>query len=242
MRIKILFEEEQEILREAYRLILSKHPRVDVVEAGREIFEGGVEDIERIFAEISPQVVLVGVREISPSAVRALRIARKLSDVGIILLFASWSPEGLEELREFVRRGISKAAFVRKFSLNSPGELIELIFLIAGGRVIIESEILRRLLGGGEAPFERLTAREREILSLIAEGYRNSAIAHLLKVEVKTVEHYVNSIFSKLNADLERTKHPRVQAALSYLRATGRLYDSAELCGLPAQSSSRIKM
>jgi len=76
-----------------------------------------------------------------------------------------------------------------------------------------------------EYPFlNQLTTREAEILSLLAKGYTNSAIAEALYIDIKTVEHHINSMYSKLRTSAEfNDKHPRVSAARIYLEATGEL-------------------
>ena len=75
-----------------------------------------------------------------------------------------------------------------------------------------------------------LSPRELEVLGWIAKGYRNDAIADVLSRDVKTVERHINNLYGKLKSnqledaeDEADSKHPRVRAALSYLRATGML-------------------
>jgi len=68
-------------------------------------------------------------------------------------------------------------------------------------------------------PFlKQLTTRELEILSLLSQGYTNSSIADTLFIDIKTVEHHLNSMYSKLKSDPDyNTKHLRVSAARLYL-------------------------
>ncbi|MFC1906768.1 response regulator transcription factor [Chloroflexota bacterium] len=74
----------------------------------------------------------------------------------------------------------------------------------------------------------QLTARESEILGLLSKGYTNSSIANALFIDVKTVEHHINSMYSKLKAGSDfNDKHPRVSAARLYLEAVGELSTSA---------------
>jgi DNA-binding NarL/FixJ family response regulator len=66
---------------------------------------------------------------------------------------------------------------------------------------------------------QNLTARERELLALMSQGYTNAAIAEGLTLSPKTVESHVRSIFSKLEVDADGHGHRRVRAVLTYLAA-----------------------
>jgi len=91
-------------------------------------------------------------------------------------------------------------------------------------------ELLRRLALCGESGMAlQLTTRELEILSLLSQGYTNSAIAETLFIDIKTVEHHLNSMYSKLKADPDyNAKHLRVSAARLYLETMGTLYQREE--------------
>src|ERR671929_20510 len=90
-------------------------------------------------------------------------------------------------------------------------------------RLLEESgfEVVALLLGRRrrEDPLESLTAREREVLGLMAEGRSNAAIAESLVVTERAVEKHVTSIFSKLDLPPTVEDHRRVLAVLAYLRA-----------------------
>jgi DNA-binding NarL/FixJ family response regulator len=66
---------------------------------------------------------------------------------------------------------------------------------------------------------DELTARERQVLALIAEGWSNAAIARELSVTVAAVERHVTAIFGKLGLHQSADQHRRVLAVLTYLRA-----------------------
>ena len=84
--------------------------------------------------------------------------------------------------------------------------------------------------GKPECPFlKQLTTRELEILSLLSQGYTNSSIAETLYIDIKTVEHHLNSMYSKLKADPDyNAKHLRVSAARLYLETMGTIYQKEE--------------
>ena len=72
------------------------------------------------------------------------------------------------------------------------------------------------------ALLEQLTGREMEILGLVANGYSNQAIAETLYIDIKTVEHHLNSLYAKIKCDNDfDKKHQRVSAARLYLTEVG---------------------
>ena len=92
---------------------------------------------------------------------------------------------------------------------------------IAAGEVVVDAEISRQMLGrrrSAEA-VERLTQRELEVLSLMAEGLSNQATCERLVLTAKTVESHVSSIFTKLDPPVSPDDHRRVRAVLHYLGA-----------------------
>jgi DNA-binding NarL/FixJ family response regulator len=86
---------------------------------------------------------------------------------------------------------------------------------------VVDPTIVSRLVGRRrrEDPLAELTEREREVLSLVAEGLSNKAIASRLFVTERTVEAHVKQILRKLNLDANPDSHRRVLAVLAYLRA-----------------------
>lgn len=68
-------------------------------------------------------------------------------------------------------------------------------------------------------PLDRLTARERDVLALVAEGWSNDGIAALFALTARTVETHISRIFSKLDLEASPATHRRVLAALAYVRA-----------------------
>jgi DNA-binding NarL/FixJ family response regulator len=92
---------------------------------------------------------------------------------------------------------------------------------VAGGDVVIDSELVGRLVARRRVdnPIETLTERERAVLSLMAQGFSNMALSEELHLSVKTIEAHVRSIFTKLGLHIDEREHRRVLAVLAFLRA-----------------------
>ena len=93
---------------------------------------------------------------------------------------------------------------------------------VANGEAVIDPSVVAQLLSRRRVrdPLETLTAREREVLALMAEGRSNQAVAARLFMSEKTVETHVGRILSKLGIGVEPDDHRRVLAVLAYLRAS----------------------
>jgi DNA-binding NarL/FixJ family response regulator len=99
-------------------------------------------------------------------------------------------------------------------------DFLEALDRVAGGGTVLDPEVVAQLLVQRRAqdPLASLTAREREVLALMAEGRSNTAIARLLVVSEGAVEKHVRNIFTKLNLPPDDEQHRRVLAVLTYLR------------------------
>jgi DNA-binding CsgD family transcriptional regulator len=99
--------------------------------------------------------------------------------------------------------------------------LVDALRRIGDGECVIDPTIVARLTGRRREkdPLADLTGREREVLSLLAEGLSNTAIASRLSVAERTVEAHTTQIFRKLGLDADPGSHRRVLAVLAFLRS-----------------------
>ena len=149
----------------------------------------------------------------------AARIAADTPDVGVLIL--SQHVEAHYALR-LVNERPRGAGYLLKERVMDVGEFIEALRRVAAGGLVVDPEVVAELLAGARAerPLDRLTARERDVLALIAEGKANQAIAERLVLTEKTVDSHIRSIFLKLELPATSRDHRRVLAVLTYLRGT----------------------
>lgn len=97
---------------------------------------------------------------------------------------------------------------------------IDAVNRVAGGGTALDPEVVARMLGrrSEDAPVDRLTPRERDVLAAMAEGKSNKGIAESLFVTQAAVEKHITGILDKLELDPGPTEHRRVLAVLSYLQ------------------------
>ena len=98
-------------------------------------------------------------------------------------------------------------------------EFVDALCEVADGGTVVDPEVVRQLLRRHRDPLERLTAREREVLALMAEGKSNGAIARHLVVSEAAVGKHIGNILGKLDLPPTDATHRRVLAVLTYLRA-----------------------
>lgn len=99
-------------------------------------------------------------------------------------------------------------------------EFLASVQRVADGETVIDTEIVRRLLGRrrGKSSVQSLTPREKEVLALMAEGRSNTSIANSLSVSQAAVSKHIGNIFDKLGLPESGADHRRVLAVLAYLR------------------------
>ncbi|MDD5127432.1 MAG: response regulator transcription factor [Dehalococcoidales bacterium] len=223
--VRIYVMEEQEIYREVYRTVLPTRPSVELLEVAS---NHDVDSLKKSVAGLNPDVLLLSTKRLETDAVEVLEQIRTTSPrVGIILLLMHYSAQDIEMLRRLALKGEGGMALFLKQSLDQVEQLFRTIMAVRQGQVILDPQLAAFMFAGKpECPFlKQLTSREMEILSLLAQGYTNAAIAQTLFIDIKTVEHHLNSMYSKLKADTEyNDKHLRVSAARLYLETMGKSY------------------
>jgi DNA-binding NarL/FixJ family response regulator len=213
--IRIVLADDAVLLREALAAAL--------VSAGFEVV-GQAADADELVALVertTPDVAIVDVRMPPTHTTEGLEAAQRLRarwpDLAILVLSQYVETRYAVELLRSDPRGIG---YLLKDRVTRVADLADAVRRVAAGGSVIDPEVVARLLGRPRAhsPLDELTAREREILALMAEGRSNQAIADRLGLEIKTVEGQVRAIFSKLALEPAAEDHRRVLAVLAYLR------------------------
>ena len=192
-----------------------------LVEAGHEVV-GSYGDAIGLLDDLvvlGPDVVVLDVRmppTFRDEGVRAALDARRLMPgVGILLLSQYVEVAYAQEL---LSSGSGGVGYLLKDRVASLEELVDALDRIAGGGTVLDPLVVAQLIGRSRDPLASLTARERDVLVLMAEGRTNAAIAAALVIGTGAVEKNISSIFQKLGLDDSGSDHRRVLAVLAWLQ------------------------
>jgi DNA-binding NarL/FixJ family response regulator len=118
--------------------------------------------------------------------------------------------------------GSGAVGYLLKDRVARVEEFLDALHRVARGATVLDPQVIAQVLAGqrrDNGPLEALTARERELLALMAEGHSNTAIAQRLVLSASAVEKHIGNIFAKLGLPPDDAQHRRVLAVLAYLRA-----------------------
>jgi DNA-binding NarL/FixJ family response regulator len=182
---------------------------------------GDATELLEIVRARTPDLVLVDVRMPPDHAAEgleaALVIREEHPDIGILVLSAHVEVDEATELLATGRR----VGYLLKSRVTDLREFIATVERVAEGGSVVDPGLVQELVAGRHRndPLEALTAREREVLGLMAEGSSNAGIARRLWVTEGTVEKHVHSILAKLPLRETEDDHRRVLAVITYLEA-----------------------
>jgi DNA-binding NarL/FixJ family response regulator len=185
---------------------------------------GQASDAEELLAVVRrqrPDLVVVDVRMPPLQATEGLQAARairaELPDIGILVLSAHVE---VEQAMELLSSG-DRLGYLLKNRVTDVDQFIDVVERIARGGSVIDPRLVQELVAARrrDDPLDRLTDRERQVLSLMAEGLTNSGIGRRLWVTEGTVEKHVHSILAKLHLPETSDDHRRVQAVVTYLES-----------------------
>ncbi|GAA0449729.1 DNA-binding response regulator [Paractinoplanes deccanensis] len=151
----------------------------------------------------------------------AARELRRGSPACAVVVVSQYLEE--EFALELVEAGPTGVGYLLKQKIAVADTLLDAVRRVAAGGTALDPDVISGLVrrGRDEGPLGTLTAREREVLTLMAEGHSNAGIAARLFITVPAVERHVTGIFAKLGlGGPGGGRHRRVQAVLHYLRST----------------------
>lgn len=212
--MRAVIAEDAVLLREGLARLLTEGG-FDVVDC---VSDG--EALLRAVERHQPDVCVVDIRmppTFSDEGVRAALVIRKQwPDVALLMLSQYVEERYAVDLLAGDSRGIG---YLLKDRVADVAEFLEALRRVAAGGAALDPEVVSQLLvrSGRQDPLEPLSPREREVLSLMAEGRTNNSIAEAMVVTEGAVEKHVTNIFGKLGLPPADQAHRRVLAVLRYL-------------------------
>jgi DNA-binding NarL/FixJ family response regulator len=214
-RIRVIVGEDQPFIREGIVHVLQESG-FDVVGA-----TGDATDLVRMAGVYGPDVVIADIQmppDHGDDGLRAaLQIRAERPAAGVLIL-----SQFLEDSYAFdlVADGARGVGYLLKEKVGDLSMFTDAVRRIASGGSVLDPDVVARLVGRKrqESPLDALTPRERQVMTLIAEGRSNNGIARELVVSVAAVERHVTGIFDKLGLHQSPDEHRRVLAVLTYLR------------------------
>jgi DNA-binding NarL/FixJ family response regulator len=214
--VRVVLAEDEGLLREGLARLLA--------DAGFEVI-GKARDAEGLLRLVDarrPDVVLTDIRmppgHSDEGLVAAEAIRARHPEIGVLVLSHYVDTRyALRLLESFPDR----SGYLLKERVSEIEVLADALRRIGEGECVVDPTIVSRLVGRGRrgGALTDLTEREREVLSLIAEGHSNEGICRTLFLSPKTVEGHIHQIFLKLEINPEPDRNRRVLAVLAFLRA-----------------------
>jgi DNA-binding NarL/FixJ family response regulator len=214
-RTRVIVADDDVLLREGIASLLERSDFDVVAQAG-----DASELIELVRAHV-PELALIDIRMPPTHSTEGLDAARvirdEFPDMGILVLSAYAEVDHVVELLA----GGRKIGYLLKSRVANVEEFMETIQRIVAGGSVVDPALVSELLRAQRAidPLAELSAREREVLALMAEGRSNAGIAQMLWVTDGTIEKHVNSILRKLQLLESEADHRRVLAVITFLNA-----------------------
>jgi DNA-binding NarL/FixJ family response regulator len=211
--VRVVIAEDQALLRAGLSRLFE--------DAGHEVV-AAADDGDRLRGAVSdhdPDLAVVDVRMPPSFTDEGIRAAQWIRDahpeVGVLVLSQHVESAGAVGL-------VSQGGFgyLLKNRVLDVGEFLDAAERVAGGGSALDPQVVASLVGGEVDTLADLSDREREVLSLMAEGLTNSGIAERLVVTERTVEGHVRNVLIKLRLPQGEDTHRRVLAVIAYLGAS----------------------
>jgi DNA-binding NarL/FixJ family response regulator len=224
--LRVVLAEDSYLMREGVRRLL-EGPATGSEQPGSETIEVAATcaDMDGLLSAVQqhrPDVVVTDIRMPPTNTDEGIRAAGTLRathpGVGVVVLSQFDEPEYAIEL---LAQGAAGRAYLLKDTLVDARDLVHAIREVAAGRSVIDPQVVEGLVASrnrfDSSPLRRLSPRELDVLSQMAQGRSNEAIAAVLFISVRVVEKHISAIFAKLALTEEADVHRRVKAVLIYL-------------------------
>ncbi len=216
-RLRIVIVEDEPLFRALLASTLRQESKLELVGT----FANG-RDAMLAMKDLNPDVVMLDI-DLGAGDTGfqvGLRAREVVPGIGVVLLSNYDEPGILGAIPADQAHGWS---YLLKKSVASIDALLRAIEGSASGLMVIDSHVLRALTSDHSDPLDHLTPRQREVLSLIAMGFSNHAIAQKLTITEKSVENQISLVYQNLGLQSgDLGIHPRVTAALRYANGVRR--------------------
>jgi DNA-binding NarL/FixJ family response regulator len=214
--VRVLIADDSALLREGLGRLLDEEG-FDVVALAHDAASA------EAAAELhQPDIAILDIRMPPTFTDEGVQLAARLKsarpDLGVLLLSQDIESRTAVRLAQEHPRGFG---YLLKDRVMDVGHFFDDVRRVAGGATVMDPEVVSRLLGRQtrREVLAPLSSRERDVLTLLASGRSNAAIAAELYLNAKTVEAHIASIFSKLDLRPDRAENRRVLAVLAFLGA-----------------------
>jgi DNA-binding NarL/FixJ family response regulator len=209
--------EDEFLMREALEHVMARAVGIEVVR-----YVGDRDELLAAVEEERPDAVLTDIRMPPTRTDEGIQVAQALRrsdpEIGVVVLSQFADPTYALELLE---AGSAGRAYLLKERVSEPDELISAINAVVRGESVIDPRVVDVLVRArsvnARSPLAELTPRERDVLSELAQGKSNAAIARSLVLTKRAVEKHINAIFTKLELPSPDDVSRRVTAALLFL-------------------------
>jgi DNA-binding NarL/FixJ family response regulator len=218
--LRIVFAEDNYLVREGTVALMAEAGEVDVVGTAADF-----DELIAAVAELTPDAVLTDIRMPPTGTDEGIRAAKQIRaehpTIGVVVLSQFVEEEYAYDL---LKEGAGGLGYLLKERVADVEEVVRALEEVARGGSVLDPKVVEALVAAKDrmahSPLGQLTEREREVLSLMAQGMNNAAIAKALFLTDRAVEKHINSMFHKLGLTEEPDVHRRVMAVLAFLRET----------------------
>ncbi|WP_460338374.1 response regulator [Actinoallomurus acanthiterrae] len=182
---------------------------------------GDAEELLTVVRARKPELVIIDIRMPPDHSTEGLDVAHvireEFPEIGILLLSAHVE---VDQAMELLAAG-HRVGYLLKSRVTDVADFVETIERVAHGGSVVDPGLVQELVAARHKndPLKLLTQREREVLSLMAEGRSNAGIAHQLWITEGTVEKHVRSILFRMQIPETGDDHRRVLAVVAFLEA-----------------------
>jgi DNA-binding NarL/FixJ family response regulator len=218
--MRVVFAEDNYLVREGTVALLGEVDRVEIVATAA--------SFDELIAAVDahePDAVLTDIRMPPTGTDEGIRAAKQIRAdhpaIGVVVLSQYADDEYAYDL---LKDGAGGLGYLLKERVGDVTELVRALDEVTSGGSVLDPKVVEALVAAKDrmahSPLAQLTDREREVLSLMAQGMNNAAIAKALFLTDRAVEKHINSMFHKLGLTEEPDVHRRVMAVLAFLRET----------------------